>query len=238
MNSSQNQPANANQLANLARCLNEAGRIVGDLSASANAAATPGTRNMDSAIGEVTQAVNRARAMVHSSSSNSNNRGLFSRLTSRERLRAVSNQSLAGKSKKPKALEKTFEVVLMKFEDGDAETYLLDDECMALRGFVTLNSHMDESAIRSCLAELLQKKYPTLAPQDVEFLKANRRRLSKPVFVGQLTFKEVKLLAGQGCIYLKVKDGFEFLLEGQSQQDEESDCPSNNEAAAEFMHGK
>ena len=135
-------------------------------------------------------------------------------------------------------MEKTFEVVLMKFEDGDAETYLLDDECMALRGFVTLNSHMDESAIRSCLAELLQKKYPTLAPQDVEFLKANRRRLSKPVFVGQLTFKEVKLLAGQGCIYLKVKDGFEFLLEGQSQQDEESDCPSNNEAAAEFMHGK
>ena len=37
--------------------------------------------------------------------------------------------------------------------------------------------------------------------------------MTKPVNAGELSFKEVKLLAGQGSIYITLKDGFECLLE-------------------------
>ena len=116
-------------------------------------------------------------------------------------------------------MEKTFEFVVVNSRGrlNENDSFLLEDDAIILRGIVTLNTHMTEENIRACLAEAIVIKYPTVAPQDLEFLKANRRKLSKPVNAGEFSFKEVKLLAGQGSIYITLKDGFECLLDDYAQ---------------------
>ena len=47
------------------------------------------------------------------------------------------------------------------------------------------------------------------------FLKANRRTITQPVNCHEYSFKQVKSLAGQGAIYLRLKHGFGFLLDNQ-----------------------
>ena len=121
-------------------------------------------------------------------------------------------------SKKSKPVKKSLEFVLLNCgEQMNCDTFLLDDDYVVLRGIVTLNSHMKEEEIRACLAQAVQLKFPSVAPQDFEFLKAIRRKLSKPVNTGKFSFQEVKLLAGQGSIYVKLKDGFQCLLENGSE---------------------
>ena len=52
--------------------------------------------------------------------------------------------------------------------------------------------------------------------KDIVFLKANRRKLTEPVNRDEYSFKQVKSLAGQGAIYIKLKDGYSFLLDNGS----------------------
>lgn len=47
------------------------------------------------------------------------------------------------------------------------------------------------------------------------FLKANRRTTTQPVNCHEYSFKQVKSLAGQGAIHLRLKHGFGFLLDNQ-----------------------
>ena len=109
-------------------------------------------------------------------------------------------------SKKAKPVEKPFEFVLVSFEEeDDGETYLLEDNSIKLRGFVTLDSFKGETQIRNTFENAIQLKYPTVLGKDLEFLKANRRKLVKPVMTGEYTFKEIRLMAGQGSIYVKLQ---------------------------------
>lgn len=91
---------------------------------------------------------------------------------------------------------------------------------------------MSEQDIRACLQSTIVLKFPTVLPQDLVFLKAVRRKITRPINAGEFSFKEVKLLAGQGCIYVTLKEGFECLLddyfedsskEGSSNEDKEVD---------------
>jgi hypothetical protein len=50
-------------------------------------------------------------------------------------------------------------------------------------------------------------------------VRANRRRITKPVNVGEYNYQQVKLLAGQGSIYLKTKDGFDCVLVEEDPED-------------------
>lgn len=96
----------------------------------------------------VGQAVTRARAMMRQSTP----RGLYSRLNSRERLRASSSTTSAPvKSKRAKVeTKKVFEFVLVRVDDEDDEeaysdsvhsdSWMLRDESTVLRGFITLSS--------------------------------------------------------------------------------------------------
>ena len=153
-------------------------------------------------------------------------RGLYSRLNSRERLRAsLSNNSAPVKSKRVKVeSNEVFEFVLLRLDDEDDEelnsdsvhsdSWMLTDESTVLRGFVTLSSEDNEEAIRKALSDARQMKYPAVAGNDLVFLKANRRR-TQPVNCHEYSFKQVKSLAGQGAIYLGLKHGFGFLLDNQ-----------------------
>ncbi|CAH3176300.1 unnamed protein product, partial [Porites lobata] len=119
----------------------------------------------------VGQAVSRARAMMRQSTT----RGLYSRLNSRERLRASSSSNSAPvKSKRAKVeSNKVFEFVLLRLDDEDDEelnsdsvhsdSWMLTDESTVLRGFVTLSSEDNEEAIRKALSDAIQMKYPAVA---------------------------------------------------------------------------
>ena len=216
-------------LRTLANCLNQASQVVQEL-------ATNGSRNVvagatfdealtstNTAMTSVGQAVTRARAMMRQSSA----RGLYSRLNSRERLRASSSTNSAPvKSKRAKVeTKKVFEFVLVRVDDEDDEeaysdsvdsdNWMLRDESIVLRGFITLSSEDNEQAIRKALSDAIQMKYPAVASKDLVFLKANRRRLTQPVNCHEYSFKQVKSLAGQGAIYVRLKHGFDFLLDNQ-----------------------
>ena len=198
-------------LKDLASCLKKAGEIVDKLNDSQStdnrSHRTTSNSSLQSAMSSISSTVERARSMVNSSSTSAS----LGRLNKKERLRAMNQQP----SKKAKPVEKTFEFVLVSFEEeeDDGETYLLEDNSIKLRGFVTLDSFMGETQISNTFENAIQLKYPTVLGKDLKFLKANRRKLVKPVMAGEYTFKEIRLMAGQGSIYVKLKDGFGCLLE-------------------------
>lgn len=112
----------------------------------------------------------------------------------------------------------------MRVDDDDEEAYsdsvhsdswMLTDESTVSRGFITLSSEDNEQAIRKALSDAIQMKYPAVASNDLVFLKANRRRLTQPVNCHEYSFKQVKSLAGQGAIYVRLKHGFGFILDNQ-----------------------
>ena len=216
-------------LRRLSNDLSQASQVVQELAANSGrnvvADATVGetSTSTNTSITTVGQAVSRARAMMRQSTT----RGLYSRLNSRERLRASSSSNSAPvKSKRAKVeSNKVFEFVLLRLDDEDDEelnsdsvhsdSWMLTDESTVLRGFVTLSSEDNEEAIRKALSDAIQMKYPAVASNDLVFLKANRRRITQPVNCHEYSFKQVKSLAGQGAIYLRLKHGFGFLLDNQ-----------------------
>ena len=167
----------------------------------------------------VSSAVNRARLMIQQSSS----KGLYSRLGKRERLRAT--KPADAKSKKPRVVNekpKVFEFVLLQTEESDDKGILVFEESMvALRGFIDIPKDANEKVIRGKLGEAIRMKFPMVTDTDFEFVRANRRRITKPVSVGEYNFSQIKLLAGQGCIYLKMKDdGLDCVLVENVLEDE------------------
>ena len=216
-------------LRRLSNCLSQASQVVQELAANSGrnvvADATVGetSTSTNTSITTVGQAVSSARAMRRQSTT----RGLYSRLNSRERLRASSSSNSAPvKSKRAKVeSNKVFEFVLLRLDDEDDEelnsdsvhsdSWMLTDESTVLRGFVTLCSEDNEEAIRKALSDAIQMKYPAVASNDLVFLKANRRRITQPVNCHEYSFKQVKSLAGQGAIYLRLKHGFGFLLDNE-----------------------
>ena len=209
-------------LRRLSHCLNQASEVVQQLASATGNSASNSAQTIASTSGgmtSVSQAVSRARAMMHQSTS----RGLYSHLGARERLRASSLiNSVPSNSKRMKvAKDKVFEFVLMRFDDENdedlkPENWMLTDENMVLRGLVTLNLEANELAVRKALCDAIQLKYPAVGCNDIVFLKVNRRKLTKPVNCDELSFKQVKSLAGQGAIYIKLKDGYSFLLDNGS----------------------
>ena len=207
-------------LRRLSNCLNKASEVVQELvsNGSRNVAGAinidEATTSSNTGMTSVGQAVSRARAMMHQSTA----RGLYSRLNSRERLRASSSTSSAPKRAKVES-NKVFEFVLVRFDDENDDDVnsdaMLTDENTVLRGFISLNTSANELAVRKALSDAIQMKYPAVASQDLVFLKANRRRLTQPVNCHEYSFKQVKSLAGQGAIYVRLKHGFSFLLDNQ-----------------------
>ena len=65
--------------------------------------------------------------------------------------------------------------------DEEADIWLCSDENIMVRGFITLKSDFTEDAVRKALCEAIQLKFSAVNSCDLEFPKANRRKLTKPV---------------------------------------------------------
>ena len=172
----------------------------------------------------VAAAANNARSMINCSTSS----GLYKRLEKCERLRASSlpgsgsGKKTSKQGNKKRELEvKAFEFVLVDAEDEEDDfsmTTVISDETVLLRGFVQIRSDATENDIRREISEAIQIKYPLVTATDIEFLKANRKKLMKPVNSSEYNFKQIKLLAGQGAIYVKVKNGYDCLLKSNEEE--------------------
>jgi hypothetical protein len=88
--------------------------------------------------------------------------------------------------------------VLVKFHEEDADglpididNWQLSDKSIILRGFVTLKSDANEAGVRKAITDAIQLKYPTFMPPDLEFLKANRRKLTRPVNCQEYSFQQI-----------------------------------------------
>ena len=84
----------------------------------------------------------------------------------------------------------------------------LTEDKVLLRGVVEIDSTSKETDMRERIGNCIRLKYSSVTNSDFEFLRATRRKLSKPVFCGDFNFKQIKILAGQGSIYLKLKTEF------------------------------
>lgn len=160
----------------------------------------------------IINAFTRARQMIRQSTS----RGQFSRLSQRERLRATSsstrtNSADENKNKKRKADEtKVLEFVVLKITDDD---WTIHQENVVMRGLIEVSTDSTEAEIRAKIGETVRVKFPMVENDDFDYLKANRRKLTEPVNCGSFGYKQLKALAGQGALYVKLKLGLECFLE-------------------------
>ena len=110
----------------------------------------------------------------------------------------------------------------MHLREDDADKVIADGN-IALRGLVELLSSDKEADIRKKLSAAIRTRFALCEGGDFIFLKATRRKLSVVVSVDDFNydFKQIKLLCGQGAIYLMLKLEFSFMLETTTLDDDD-----------------
>ncbi|CAB4030287.1 leucine-rich repeat-containing DDB_G0290503 isoform X1 [Paramuricea clavata] len=232
----------------LSRHLTEANNIISTFMeqpvTSTTSAPSTATTTTSSAT-TVGSVLSRARAMISQSVSN----GACSRLGRRERLRATSSPRQQNPPKKQKKDEqKVFEFVIVDVRESEGNSsWSFSEDIVLLRGIIQISNSSGEREMREQIGLATRMKYSILNNEDFAFLRATRRVLAKPVNSGAYDFKQVKLLAGQGSIYLKLKDHIYCLLqEGRDDDDdnmvqirgicdERQHEPTSTEASSEIV---
>ena len=144
--------------------------------------------------------------------------GAIRRLNQRERLRSSPYPS-SKKTSTSKEISKKFKFVLVRYSN---ET-ILCDEIIVLRGLVELRSSFQEDDIRRASIKAINVTYSLLAEDDFSFMMASRRTLTEPVTSCQYDYNSVKLLIGQGSLYIMLKENKEFLLRDTFSTDEDDE---------------
>lgn len=208
-------------LTKLSSCLGEASELVKKILDDENASSETSRPETSSSGGNrLFSALQRARSMLNSSQSSTS--GLGKRLNKRERLRATSTANDQGQRKKAKKEDmKAFEFVLLSLGEEDEDEWTISDDKIMLRGLIQLSPESSEADIRRKLGEVTRVKFPTVTDSDFVFLRAIRRKLSIPVTCDSFAYKQLKVVAGQGSIYVKLKPGFECLLENNDSSYDE-----------------
>ena len=115
------------------------------------------------------------------------------------------------------------EFVLVDVRESEGESWSFSEDIVLLRGIIEIDNSASETDVREEIGKAARMKYDILTNNDFEFLRATRRVLSMPVNSGAYDFKQVKLLAGQGSLYMKLKDHIYCLLEQENSDDKEDD---------------
>lgn len=215
-------------LAKLSSCLGEASELVNNILKKDNTTSEEsrsGTSASRSQQMDISAVLQRTRSMLNYSSTS----GLTTqRLNKRERLRATSQTSgqQAQKKKAKKEDLKAFEFVLVSIDDEDEQEsgdWVITDDIIILRGLIELATDSSEATIRRKICDVIRVNYPIVADSDIVFLKANRRKLSVLMNCGSFGYKQLKVAAGQGAIYIKLTAGFDCLLQEKKSPDNDDD---------------
>ena len=81
-------------------------------------------------------------------------------------------------------------------------------------GLFTLSEQDCEAQVREKIASTLKEKYSVIGPNDFEFVKVTQKRISILHLSKQTEYNYdvVKKLVGQGLLYIRIKVGFEFVV--------------------------
>ena len=196
-------------------------------SSTATSRNLPGT-SAATTVPEIRDTLERAKSMMATSS----NAGLYKRLNKNECLRAAAGKSSSKgstsskKEKTAQSLEKKpFEFALLRAPDVDSdgeEEDSLRKDCVINRGIVTLTASDTEKVIREKIVSSLKTRYPMIESRDFEFVKVVQKKISV-LQMGKGTeydYTVVKKLAGQGLLYIHIKQVTQFAV-GESLQVEE-----------------
>ena len=87
-----------------------------------------------------------------------------------------------------------------------ADSYVISDEMVLLKGFVELGTEQKEDEIRNSIMELLVQRFPLTKPNNFDFVKRERNRLIIPLVppTMQWDYKHIKELCGQGKLYVRL----------------------------------
>ena len=208
-------------------------------SESATSAGTRGRRNgsqTQTSDGETRntlhQTLIRARNMVSEGSST----GVFRRMNRRERLRSAApygqNQQGKGDAKinpVKKRQSKPIEFALLKcYDDADDE----DDEhhlkwnSIIANGMIMAEEDDREENIRRKLKKSLVKKFEIIGENDFEFVKVRQKKITV-LDLGthmEYGYPVVKKMAGQGLLYIRIKQGYDFVYNSNYSKEEYEDC--------------
>ena len=175
----------------------------------------------------ISETLSHARSMMETSSS----AGLYRRLNKNERLRAAPK---AGQQKNAKARSKEgnsavsrpFEFALISScatsEDSSDDSNTLSRDMILERGMVTLDEKDNEDKIRGKLVSALDSKYSMIGKHDFEFIKVTQKKISV-LQLGRGTeynYNVVKKLAGQGQLYIRMKEEYQFLIDQEDIDDD------------------
>ena len=128
-------------------------------------------------------------------------------------------------------IKKPFKFALLnppeEFVDELAQSFIIAEESIILRGFIQISTSATEKDIKKALSNAIALKHPYIQDNDIEFLAATRRTVTKSVSSSEYNYKNMKMLAGQGSIYVKVKQGLDFFprpeYDKMSSEDESCD---------------
>ena len=197
-------------------------------SSTATSGNSPGT-SAATIVPETRNTLERAKSMMATSS----NAGLYKRLNKYERLRAAAGKSSSKgstsskKVKTARSLEKKpFEFALLRApdvdSDGEEEDNLRNDHVIN-RGIVTLAASDTEKVIREKIVSSLKTRYPMIESRDFEFVKVVQKKISV-LQMGKGTeydYTVVKKLAGQGLLYIRMKQVIQFAVDESLQVEED-----------------
>ena len=112
--------------------------------------------------------------------------------------------------------KKPFEFALLRANseesDEEDEVETLKKEKIIER--IVINEDDDESSVRGKIASSLKGQYSLLGPNDFDFVKVTQKRISV-LRLGENTeysYSVVKKLAGQGLLYIRIKQAFDFVV--------------------------
>ena len=82
------------------------------------------------------------------------------------------------------------------------------------RGMFTLSEQDCEAQVRGKIASTLKEKYSVIGPNYFEFVKVTQKRISFLHLSKQTEYNYdvVKKLVGQGLLCIRIKVGFEFVV--------------------------
>ena len=172
------------------------------------------------------ETLRRAQGMLSASTSS----GLCLRLNRQERLRAASGSSYQRdkpakiNSKKEK---KAMEFALLRCWETDLtddleEVHHLKWDSIIANGILMLAEGDDENTIRNALKESLKAKFPLLGVNDFDFVKVRHKKVST-LQLGpgtEYNYAVVKKMAGQGLLYIKVKQEYEYVYSTEDESDD------------------
>ena len=86
--------------------------------------------------------------------------------------------------------------------------YSKSEEDVCCTGMVDIVTNANEISIRSAIQEVLVNRVPDIHTWDFDFVKVKGKKVTTPVFKkGQdVGYKQLKALAGQGAIYVRLKN--------------------------------